>query len=221
MEPEVISLPQAVLRLAAHPAELRELAWELPAVSEILSRLLGWDVLSDQLHQKGLALGLWDHSTSERACKRFTAQAVSRLLIAGFGLPAQADVVTLALLRRHLAGGLKVFVLLPVMLTKSMEENEIQLFPFELQAPRPDRGGDAFVLEGLQRTPGLLHRISPDQFARCCLTDGTQAVIGAGSWDDLPIQGTTFFGGSRDPDGSYHWDVAEYNTDRCGRVLRC
>jgi hypothetical protein len=34
------------------------------------------------------------------------------------------------------------------------------------------------------------------------------------------MSGRTFFGGSRDRDGSYHWYTAECDTDAEGRILR-
>jgi hypothetical protein len=47
-----------------------------------------------------------------------------------------------------------------------------------------------------------------------------QVVVAARRWSDLPAQGAVFFGGMRDRYGSYHWNVAELETDREGRILR-
>jgi hypothetical protein len=223
MNPQVIGLPPAVPRVADRaPSESSEQTWEFPAIAAICSRLLGRDVSLDQLTEKGLALGLWEHLPSAPAGMRIGPQAASRLLIAGYRLPAQAGSVTLSMLRSHLAGGLNVILLLPEPLTTtSLALNENQLFPFRVQASPAGREQDSFILQGLQETPGLSHHLSLEQLAQRFNAGGIPAVIGAGSWDDLPIQGSTFFGGSRDPDGSYHWDIAEYNTDRCGRILHC
>ena len=50
--------------------------------------------------------------------------------------------------------------------------------------------------------------------------DGDLMVIGVRQWDDLPTSEGAFFGGHRDRDGSFHWDMAECDTDATGNILR-
>ena len=59
-----------------------------------------------------------------------------------------------------------------------------------------------------------------ESFLEAWAAAGNQVIVAAQEWSDLPTQGTVFFGGSRERNGTYHWDVAECDTDREGRVLR-
>jgi hypothetical protein len=45
-------------------------------------------------------------------------------------------------------------------------------------------------------------------------------VVAGPGWHKLFGAGHTFFGGSRDSDGTYHWDVAECATDAEGTIVR-
>lgn len=45
-------------------------------------------------------------------------------------------------------------------------------------------------------------------------------LVAVRAWNDLPTEGLLFFGGLRDLDGTYHWNTAECDTDRQGRILR-
>lgn len=49
---------------------------------------------------------------------------------------------------------------------------------------------------------------------------GRATLVAARAWADLPTEGLLFFGGLRDADSAYHWNTAECDTDRQGRILR-
>jgi hypothetical protein len=49
---------------------------------------------------------------------------------------------------------------------------------------------------------------------------GNFYVVAAYGWEFLPRTGNAFFGGMRDAEGSYHWVVAECDTDAVGNILR-
>ena len=48
---------------------------------------------------------------------------------------------------------------------------------------------------------------------------GNFLIVALRNWSELPAEGRSFFAGTRDPDGTYHWDTAECATDAEGRVL--
>ena len=50
---------------------------------------------------------------------------------------------------------------------------------------------------------------------------GNYLIAALRRWADLPVEGRVFFGGTRERDGTYHWDTAECATDAEGRILRC
>ena len=49
---------------------------------------------------------------------------------------------------------------------------------------------------------------------------GGLMVVAARTWDDLPTSAGAFFGGQRDRNGSFHWDMAQCDTDATGQILR-
>jgi len=70
-----------------------------------------------------------------------------------------------------------------------------------------------------------LHRLDGPEALAELATDwaatGNATLVAARSWAELPTEGLLFFGGLREADGAYHWNTAECDTDRQGRILRC
>jgi hypothetical protein len=131
----------------------------LAALSPVVSILLGRAVSAEQLRDKAIGFGLLRAADAE-ALPALTCQAASRLLLAGYRLPAFVGPSTTGALPS--APGTRAW----------------------------------HVADGL-------------------------LLVAAPSWGDLPREGSRFFGGARDPDGTYHWYVAECFTDGEGRILRC
>jgi hypothetical protein len=172
---ETLTAPRDLPRAAIREA----VAWfRIESLAPILSRLLPCRVTASAVFERALGLGLLRLPT-DGAPPRLTAERASRLLLAGYRLPALAAVGAPAAAREHLAGGRHVFLI--------GDDGEAEVVP--------------------------LHDSAWDSAAR-------PMVVAARSWDDLPAAEPRFFGGTREKDGSYHWDAADCDTDAVGRILR-
>jgi hypothetical protein len=179
-----------------------EAACALEAVAAVLSRLLRRAVSAEEVGERAVGLGLM-RLPEPGAAPLLTAEAASRLLLAGYRLPAQAGPGTLPELREHLAAGRHAFVLLGM------------AGAWQVHALVTDLDGSTRLLASRAAAPDTpLEEMPPGSVADL-------RIVAARQWADLPASGSAFFGGGRDRDGSFHWDAAEYDTDGAGRILRC
>jgi hypothetical protein len=188
--------------------------------SSVLSRLLGREVALGEVRDRAIALGLLRQSgPGERI--QLDMQTASRLLLAGFHLPALAEWGTPERLKQQRLNRQKVLMVILGMSTykvatscdpcrslwDEMEPNHLQesgtpvFDPGQISIP-PRRG----PLERYITSSGCTDFI---------------LFVAARSWSDLPASGSVFFGGNRWPDGMFHWDCADCDTDREGNIFRC
>jgi hypothetical protein len=197
-------------------------SWEMRPAAQVISTLLHRDFSPEQVIHRAVALGLL------RCCQpvgrpRLTNQTASRLFLAGFGLPAQVEIGSLATIKTHLTEGRQVFVLLQdrpdlsFPLTEPGDQHLLQAQAL-LQETDTEVG---FLLTDPDDAPLYWYRLPRDQFEAAWAANGNLLVAALRDWDHLPNQAPTFFGGFRNPDGSYFWETAECDTDCKGQVLRC
>jgi hypothetical protein len=185
---------------------------ELPAcppavVAQVLTALLSRPVTDDEVVARAVGLGLLRQPAPAQPA-RLSAQAVSRLFLAGYCLPAHVEAGTLRALHGHLAAGRDVFVLL--------QEPVAELLRVRAAA------GDLGLLVGATGPSAEPARVlSQEAFTRAWAAAGNYLITATRRWADLPAEGRAFFGGTRERDGTYHWDTAECATDAEGRILRC
>jgi hypothetical protein len=81
----------------------------------------------------------------------------------------------------------------------------------------PDEAALLLSPFGTRRT---FYPLPADAFAAAWGAAGRWLAVALRDWAELPVTGRLFFAGSRDRDGTYHWDTAECDTDTRGRILR-
>jgi hypothetical protein len=211
MDVRVLSAEQSAVETAAGTAPdfLRE-AWGLGPAACILSALLGRPVSPDAVRDKAAGLGLLRYPGQGQESE-LTAKTLSRLFLAGFRIPAQARAGTIEVVRLCLKSDRRVFVCLTCAGA-----------PLAFEAISGDREGVAPISFALRPV------VPPDQAADTFLHPSlaeqspfdVPMVIAARGWEVLSGPGCSVFGVSRDPDGTYHWDVAECATDGEGAIVR-
>jgi hypothetical protein len=212
MGSRVLSLSQPQTGRAA-PEPLPALPACAPeVVAHVLGALLPQPVTSDEVMARAVNLGLLCLPESNQPA-RLTARVVSRLLLAGYRLPAHVEAGSIAALQTHLRTGRHASVL--------------------LHDPETTAGGPELLhvhdsatdLGFLVRPPGEPARparlMAPEAFVQHWAAAGNFLIVALRDWSELPAEGRSFFAGTRDLDGTYHWDTAEVATDGEGRVLRC
>jgi hypothetical protein len=181
----------------------------------VLSQILHQPVAADDVRRKAVGLGLLRLPQPGEG-KRLAPQAISRLLLAGYQLPALAEQGTLRVLRSHWREGRRVFVLLDGTGGEDDLPSVLQVCGFEHEG-----SGMPWLLVIEPRPEGIVpQRLPIDEFLEVWSAAGKVVIVAARQWSDLPTVGLVFFGGLRDKDGSYHWNSAECDTDREGRILR-
>ena len=183
--------------------------------ARVLGALLSHAVGAEEVLARAVALGLLRQPPPGEPA-RLTPLALSRLFLAGYCVPAHVEAGTLPVLQKHLQAGRSTFVLLDRQtLEPGADPAELELF--RVQGTTDDLG----FLVGLPADPGMGARLlAPDVFARAWAPAGNFLVAAVRRWGELPEDGQVFFGGTRDRDGTYHWDTAECATDAQGRILR-
>jgi hypothetical protein len=219
MEVKVLSAEQSAPdALADAVLDLLPQTWNLNPTACILSSLLGRPITPDAVRDKAAGLGLL-HYPAQGLESDLTAKTLSRLFLAGYRIPAYATTATMAAARLHLEEDGKVFVCLRSLSTFATSDAGV-LSVFE--AIRGD--GEAFAHVSVVLRPIMLSGQIPDalvdQLAPEQSAFGVPMVVVARGWEVLSGSGGAFFGGSRDPDGTYHWDVAECATDSQGSIVR-
>jgi hypothetical protein len=183
--------------------------------ARVLAALLPHPVGADEVLARAVGLGLLRQPPPGEPA-RLTPLALARLFLAGYRVPAHVGAGSLPVLRNHLLAGRSVFVLFD---NQGLEPGA---GPAGLGLLRVQRGADeAGFLVGAPGDPTAGSRLlDPETFARGWAPAGNFLVAALRRWGDLQAEGKTFFGGTRDRDGAYHWDTAECATDGEGRVLR-
>jgi hypothetical protein len=181
-------------RISAKEAPLSHWACGLGVVASVLRDLLRREVSPDEVGQRAIAFGLCRQPASGE-WPTLNPQAISRLFLAAYRLPAYAEPAALGDLSGHGLAGRRVFVL------------------FEADA--------VFRLPGLGLTePAAAARQLALDRSNGGATTKHLSFVAASAWSDLPVMGNVFFGGSRGADGVLHWNSAECDTDATGRIVR-
>jgi hypothetical protein len=172
-----------------------------------------------EVRELAVALGLLRLVPSpELKADAFSSQTLSRFLIAGCGLPAQADCGDPTVLQRHLRNGRRVVaVLAPCDINSREGAEEVH----ELVDPTLPAGDERMVLVEAGNGVSCISRMAATAFAKTWQTAGNRMIVAARSWSSLSGLDGSFFGGWLDPGGVYHWDIAECDTDAFGNVLCC
>jgi hypothetical protein len=189
------------------------------AMALVLSEILERPLSPEEVWHKAVGLGLV-RGLGEGESPGLTAQAASRLLLAGYGIPGHVEPGTVDALGIHWQRHRHVFVLLDSGEEGSRVE---QLRPAVLRVDGTVREEPTLLcplltVPSASLTPG--GQTPLELFLAAWAAAGNRLIVAARQWADLPTQGSAFFGGSREPNGVYHWDVAECDTDRDGRILR-
>jgi hypothetical protein len=200
--------PDPLSPIAAQPGPD---AWEPVLVAQVVSELLARPITAQEIFQRAVGLGLARWTSRPDF---LTAKAVCRLFLAAYRLAAFADGGTVQSVRSHLAGGCTMLVCL-----RSATIADGPVLVYQILAMPAGDGPMAMVqLRCLPLGENL--EVSLDQFAGRWVSAGGRMVVAA-DWSCLPRAGSTFFGGFRDPDGSYRWEIADSSTDDQGNILRC
>jgi hypothetical protein len=180
-------------------------------VARVLAVLVGRSVGEDEVLARAVSLGLLRQPPPNQLAW-FPAQALARLFLAGYRLPAHVEAGTVTSLRGHLAAGRSVFVLLQ---DPDGQGADGELLQVECTA------GDLGFVVGSTGSEGRARLLTPEAFSRAWAGAGNFLIAAQRQWAELPAEGRSFFGGSREADGTYHWDTAECATDATGRILQC
>src|SRR5207245_1590885 len=141
-----------------------------------------------------------------------SAEAGSRLFLAGYRLPAYVDLGTERCLRHCVREGCAVWVTLGDVdgAKPAPDEPVTQLHEITSLA-------ELVVVQALPEAS--LEALSLREFLVRWAAAG-RLLLAASAWDHLPRQGRLFFGGSRNADGTFHWNTAGCDTDARGEILR-
>jgi hypothetical protein len=184
-------------------------------LARVISLLQTCAVSAAQVHDKAVGLGLLCCAGAGDSPPVLTCQAASRLLLAGYRLPAHVEPGALRPLREYLRQGQQVFT--PLTGLKPEDGAALyQLHYLHLQSV----DGPWLSLGEPEAPVAAIRELPLEAFIEAWSAADGLLIVAARQWRDLPREGSTFFGGSRDRDGTYHWHVAECVTDGQGRILR-
>jgi hypothetical protein len=194
---------RSATRSSASAEPAASVSWTPHILAEALSTLLAQPLTAEQVRRRAVALGLLRHSVVEPR-PELSARAAARLLLAGYHLPAAIEHGTLASLTEHYRAGRRILVRVAEPTPKLLEVRSVEEAVLSVADPAAT-AGQCWPLE---------------RFRVAWSRTGNGAIIAAQRWEELPEIGLLFFGGLRDADGAYHWNTAECDTDRQGRLLR-
>jgi len=192
----------------------------LGTIAAVSGGLLRREVSAGEVRDRAVAFGLLRLPASgERPT--LNAQAISRLFLAAYQLPAFAASGDMHSLRQHWQAQRHVFVPLPRATANEHRSEGSVLEAFRVLALGPDAVGETDVLLSEMRLPLVTVRQLPlERFLDGWAAAGNLLFVGVSDWSHLPSAGSVFFGGQRGPDGVLHWNSAECDTDTAGRILR-
>jgi hypothetical protein len=181
----------------------------------ILSCLLRQTVSPREVHERAIGFGLLREPATADGML-LSVHAASRLLLAAYHCPAQLSRGALPELRQHLHRGLRILVAIHAGSVSNSGADFLQIL-----AIHPEAGRSSSVI-AVQPGARLSACFSLPQcrFQERWAAAGNFYVVAAHRWEDLAQSGPVFFGGLRDGEGSYHWEVAQCDTDAWGRILR-
>jgi hypothetical protein len=192
----------------------------LDALARVLASLLARPVSPDQVRDRAVGFGLL-RLAGAGAGTELTAQTASRLLLAGYHLPAQVEAAGWAEVRKHLAENRHAFLLLGGAAAERRDGAGSLVPVLQALGLPPEDGAGSWLLATEPGSPSAnAQRLSLDWTGAAWAAAGNLLVAAARRWADLPTHGRTFFAGSRDRDGTYHWNSAECDTDGEGNILR-
>jgi hypothetical protein len=196
------------------------LDWSIEAAARVLSRLLERPLTCEQVLEKALAFGLVC-APAEGVPVSLTAQGLCRLFLAVYHIPAHLDFGTLQGIADYLGQGCLVFACLHDCAVDNAAPTKEAHGPQCLyQVLECDPRTNSVTLAQHPGPRSEVVHLPLAQFEAVWKTGGQELVVAARAWSDLPDEGNEFFGGFRDIDRAYHWNTAECDTDRTGRILR-
>ena len=192
--------------------------WDLALVAPVVSSLLGRALAVEEVRDKAAGLGLLRCPALGQKME-LTAKALSRLFLAGYRIPAHAIAGTLSAACLHFARDRQVFACLerPPSLAVS---NTCDTSVFEVVSIDSDSCDPISILFRPLQTLREASDILLDRSGPEWRLLGVPMVVAARRWEALALERHVFFGGSRDADQTYHWDVAECATDHEGSIVR-
>lgn len=197
--------------------ELAQASCSLDVLAQAIAALTSRSPTPSEVRQRAIALGLLQ-MPEDGTVPRLTARAASRLLLAGCQLPAWVGSGSIDQIPEFLGQGLRV--LAPVCTLDNPSARPTTLL--QLHDVPCGSGEGGWVCVGEPAAPVLaIQQMTLGRFLQGWSAADQMLLVAAHAWQELPREGRHFFGGSRDADGSYHWDIAECVTDGCGRILRC
>jgi hypothetical protein len=194
-------------------------AWDLALVAPVVSCLLGRALAVEEVRDKAAGLGLLRCPAPGQKIE-LTAKALSRLFLAGYRIPAHAIAGTLSAACLHVAQDRRVFVCLAHLRNTTLSD---PLDASLLEAIRvdSDSSGPVSILFRPLATQGEAPEVLLDPCGPEWRRLDVPMVVAARRWEALAMAGQIFFGGGRDADETYHWEVAECATDNKGSIVRC
>lgn len=173
-------------------------------LARVLTALLLRPVTSEEVQERSVGFGLARPPQSGEELF-LTTKAASRLFLAAYQLPSQATIGTWLSLLDLLRARCLVFV----PLTAARRVVQVHGVAAD-NSPAPD-----VVISEAE-----VAHLPLDRFAVDWDTAGRLLLAAAPRWLDLPRQARTFFGGTRNRDGTYFWHTADCDTDVFGNVMR-
>jgi hypothetical protein len=193
--------------------------WDLAFVAPVVSGLLGRALAVEQVRDKAAGLGLLRCPELGQKIE-LTAKALSRLFLAGYRIPAHAITGTLSAACLHIAQDRRVFVC-SAHLRNTPLSDPLEASLLEAVRIDSDSSGPVSIL----LRPLVTQGEAPDVLLDRCGPEWRKLdvpmVVAARRWEALAIAAQIFFGGGRDADETYHWEVAECATDDKGSIVRC
>ncbi len=180
----------------------------LEVVARVLSRCLPHAVGAAEVREKAVAFGLL-RLPGSGADTELTVQTASRLFLAAYHLPVQVEQAPWSSIHDHLRGGRHVFL--------PLHESAWPDVVLVQDATAGD--AEALLVSDAAAAAELLQWLPRDRLERPWATAGRLLIVAARQWTDLPTRGRSFFAGTRDEPGVYHWNSAECDTDAAGRIL--
>lgn len=193
-------------------------SWDPALVAPLVSTLLAAPVGAEDLRRRAIGLGLLSEPPAGRPCE-LSARALSRLFLVGYRLPAHVEHGNFESLCRHVRERRLVFVLFPST-AFGHPPRELPLCLGELHDLSAANGLNGMLVSGPYTNGSGPVFLSEAAFSHEWAAAGNLLVVAARGWGELPTEGRQFFAGSREKDGTLHWETAECDTTAAGEIVR-